>query len=91
VDGPEHPDWSEADRTLLRAVDELHDAHTLSAATWEALAERHSTPQLLELLTLVGTYGTVAGILNACRVPLDGWLAEADPAGAAGSAGSAGA
>ncbi|MGW3231392.1 MBL fold metallo-hydrolase [Kitasatospora sp. NPDC001095] len=73
-DGPEHPDWSEADRTLLRAVDELHDGHALAPDTWRALVERHSEARVLELLALVGTYATIAGILNSCRVPLDGWL-----------------
>ncbi|MGK4578636.1 MBL fold metallo-hydrolase [Kitasatospora sp. HPMI-4] len=81
-DGPDHPDWNEADRVLLRAVDELCEVHTLSPATWQELTTRHSTPQLLELLALVGTYVLVAGILNSCRVPLDGWLAEAEAVGA---------
>ncbi|MEU3569806.1 MBL fold metallo-hydrolase [Kitasatospora sp. NPDC036755] len=76
-EGSEHPDWSEPDRTLLRAVDELHDGHALAPDTWRALVERHSEAQVLELLALVGTYGTIAGILNTCRVPLDGWLAGA--------------
>ncbi|MFI2610715.1 carboxymuconolactone decarboxylase family protein [Kitasatospora sp. NPDC018619] len=76
-EGPEHPDWSEADRTRLRAVDELHDGHALAPDTWQALVERYSEAQVLELLALVGTYGTIAGILNSCRVPLEGWLAGA--------------
>ncbi|MBD0670172.1 hypothetical protein BU198_05455 [Streptomyces sp. CBMA156] len=74
-DGPEHPDWTEADRTLLRAVDELHDGHALAPDTWQSLVERHSEAQVLELLALVGTYGTIAGILNSCGVPVDAWLA----------------
>ncbi|MFG2909884.1 MBL fold metallo-hydrolase [Kitasatospora sp. NPDC048286] len=77
-DGPEHPDWSEVDRALLRAVDELHDGHALAPDTWQALIERHSEAQVLELMALVGTYGMVAGILNSCRVPLDDWLAGAE-------------
>ncbi|MET8539552.1 MBL fold metallo-hydrolase [Kitasatospora sp. NPDC004799] len=89
-DGPDHPDWSEEDRTLLRAVDELHDGHVLTDATWQALADRRSAPQLLELLALVGIYGMVAGILNTCRVPLDDWLAGASEAGGTGGASGAG-
>ncbi|MER7849127.1 MBL fold metallo-hydrolase [Kitasatospora sp. NPDC096077] len=76
-EGPGHPDWDADDRALLRAVDELHDGHRLSSASWRALLERHSEAQLLELLALVGTYRTVAGILNTCRVPIDDWLAGA--------------
>ncbi|WP_274910648.1 MBL fold metallo-hydrolase [Streptomyces sp. WZ-12] len=77
--GPDTADWNEADRALLRAVDELCDKRSLSTATWQTLAARYSAPQLLELLALIGTYTLVAGILNSCRVPLDTWLA--DPAG----------
>ncbi|MBO1414942.1 MBL fold metallo-hydrolase [Streptomyces sp. FH025] len=75
--GPDHPDWAEDDRTLLRAVDELHDGNALSTRTWQALVARHREPQVLELLALVGTYRMVAGILNSCRVPVDPWLVEA--------------
>ncbi|MBV2152447.1 MBL fold metallo-hydrolase [Kitasatospora sp. SUK 42] len=75
--GPDHPGWNEDDRTLLRAVDELHDAHALSTGTWQALVARHREPQVLELLALVGTYRMIAGILNSCRVPIDPWLAGA--------------
>ncbi|MEV7600186.1 hypothetical protein AB0O91_22705 [Kitasatospora sp. NPDC089797] len=34
-------------------------------------------PELLIALALVGTYRTVAGILNTCRVPIDDWLTAA--------------
>ncbi|MFE7117915.1 MBL fold metallo-hydrolase [Streptomyces sp. NPDC057654] len=74
--GPDGSGWDEADRTLLRAVDELYEAHALSSATWRRLAAHHSTAQLLELLALVGTYAMIAGILKSCRVPLDAWLTE---------------
>lgn len=77
-EGPDHPDWTDADRTLLRAVDELRDGHALAPATWQALSDRYSVPQLLELLALVGIYGMVAGILNTCQVPLESWLTEAE-------------
>ncbi|MFE7662359.1 MBL fold metallo-hydrolase [Streptomyces celluloflavus] len=74
-DGPDSPGFDGADRALLRAVDELCEGHALSSATWQELATHHSTPQLLELLALIGTYTLIAGILNSCRVPLDEWLA----------------
>ncbi|MDT3398334.1 carboxymuconolactone decarboxylase family protein [Streptomyces sp. B1866] len=65
--------WSEDDAALLTAVDELHDQATLTDATWAKLAGRYDEAQLLELLVLVGTYRALAGMLNACRVPLDDW------------------
>ncbi|MFD9907000.1 MBL fold metallo-hydrolase [Streptomyces sp. NPDC059063] len=75
--------WGEADRSLLRAVDELYEGHALTAATWRRLAARYSTAQMLELLALVGTYTMIAGILKSCRVPLDDWLVAPAVAGAA--------
>ncbi|MEV7359179.1 MBL fold metallo-hydrolase [Kitasatospora sp. NPDC091276] len=79
--GPDAPGWSEGDRALLRAVDELCGDHALSPATWRELAARHSTPQLLELLALVGAYALVVGIVNSCGVPLDDWLTPPVAAG----------
>ncbi|MFD5463498.1 hypothetical protein ACFWIQ_11850 [Kitasatospora sp. NPDC127059] len=49
----------------------------LSSATWRSLTERHPEAEVPELLILVGTYTTVAGILNSCRVPIDDWLPRA--------------
>ncbi|MFE0174026.1 MBL fold metallo-hydrolase [Streptomyces sp. NPDC059002] len=83
--GPDGLGWGEADRALLRAVDELYEDHTLSAATWQRLAARYSTAQMLELLALVGVYTMIAGILRSCRVPLDDWLTEPAAAGTVGT------
>ncbi|MEU9322016.1 MBL fold metallo-hydrolase [Streptomyces sp. NPDC048295] len=69
-------DWSDADRALLRAVDELIADQIISEITWQGLADHYSTSQLIELLALVGTYTTIAGILKTCRVQLDDWLFE---------------
>ncbi|MEU3712151.1 MBL fold metallo-hydrolase [Streptomyces catenulae] len=69
-------DWSDADRALLRAVDELVADQIVSAITWQGLAAHYSTAQLIELLALVGTYTTIAGILKTCRVQLDDWVTE---------------
>ncbi|MGC0422702.1 MBL fold metallo-hydrolase [Embleya sp. AB8] len=84
LDGPDDPGWHEADRALLRAVDELCDDHVLSPATRRELAVHHSTPRLLELLALVGAYALIAGILNTCEVPLDDWLTPSTQAGTTG-------
>ena len=35
--GPDHPAWSDFDRALLRAADELHDDSCISDATWAEL------------------------------------------------------
>lgn len=63
--------WSEADRTLLVAVDELHDDQCITDQTWAALAQRWSDPQLLDLVFTVGQYTLVSMALNSAGVPLD--------------------
>jgi len=78
-----HPDWSDADRTLLRAVDELVADQILSPLTWQRLADHYSTAQLIEVLALVGAYTMIAGILKTCRVQLDDWLFESETGTAA--------
>jgi 4-carboxymuconolactone decarboxylase len=63
--------WSEADRTLLVAVDELHDDQCITEQTWSALAQRWSDQQLLDLIFTVGQYTLVSMALNSVGVPLD--------------------
>lgn len=51
---------SVADRELIDAADELVREHCLSDASWQALAQRYSTVQLMEVVGLVGCYTTMA-------------------------------
>ncbi|MCB2075854.1 MAG: carboxymuconolactone decarboxylase family protein [Novosphingobium sp.] len=66
-EGPEAGDWNERDRSLLRAVDELHDTSMISDEVWSALAEHLDERQLLELPVLVGHYHMTAFLQNAIR------------------------
>ena len=63
--------WSDPDRTLLVAVDELHDDQCISSQTWTALAERWSEQQLLDLVFTVGQYTLVSMALNSLGVQRD--------------------
>src|SRR5439155_8518485 len=45
--------WSEEERLLIRLVDELHEAATISDELWEGLAAAFSVEQILELIALV--------------------------------------
>ncbi len=67
--GPGAEGWAPFDATLLTAADELHAEHTLSDATWAALAERYDERQLVEVPMVVGHYHLVAFTLNALGVP----------------------
>jgi 4-carboxymuconolactone decarboxylase len=60
--------WAPDDALLVRLADELHETRDVSDDVWHGLSRRWSRAQLLELVTLAGFYGMVAGFLNAARV-----------------------
>lgn len=69
-EGPaDAPSWNEQERTVIAAVDELHDTSTISAATWSAMAALWQPQQLLEIVVLVGHYHLVAFFMNATGAP----------------------
>jgi 4-carboxymuconolactone decarboxylase len=76
--GPDWEAWSEQDRLLLRAADELGRSHFMSDPTWHALAQRFSERQLMDVVFVVGHYTQVCMILNTFGVQLDAIL-RADP------------
>ena len=63
--------WSGHDAAVLRATGELVRDHTLSQATWDALAETYDDAALIEFTMLAGHYVMLAGLLNAARVAGD--------------------
>src|SRR5437870_282349 len=52
--------WSARDGLLIRLVDELHDAASVSDELWSELARHWTEPQLLELLLIAGWYHAIA-------------------------------
>jgi len=66
--GPEARGWDAFDRTLLTAVDELHDDACIADATWSALSARYDERQVIEVPMLVGQYHMVAFALNSLGV-----------------------
>jgi len=69
--GPSHPAWSDEDRSLLRAADELHRDQQLSDASWAALRARLTDAQLVELPFIVGNYTMLSMLANATGVPVE--------------------
>jgi alkylhydroperoxidase family enzyme len=63
--------WSERQRLLLRAADELHAERMISASTWDELRPRLSDVELIELCMLVGHYEMLAMTLNSLGVVPD--------------------
>jgi 4-carboxymuconolactone decarboxylase len=66
--GPDAAGWNDDDAALLRAVDELQDDHCIGDQTWNALAARYGTEQLIEIPMLSGHYAMLAGVLNSLGV-----------------------
>jgi len=59
--------WSELDRALLDATDELHGDAFVSDATWDRLGEL-GTEQRIDLIFAVGQYNLVSMALNTLGV-----------------------
>ena len=78
--GPDDPGWSDADRALLRAIDDLHADQCISDATWQALGDDAGLDQRgkMDLVFTVGHYTMVAMMLRSFGVQLDDGL-EPDP------------
>jgi 4-carboxymuconolactone decarboxylase len=71
VDAAMVHEWTDADRAVLRVVDEVTFSADVSDAGWAGLDGVLEPPQRLELLALVGFYRMLAGILNGARVVVD--------------------
>ena len=71
MEGPDAEGWDPFDSTLLRAVDELYTAAFITDETWNALAERYDTHQLMDLVYTVGFYNMISMALNTFGVQLE--------------------
>jgi alkylhydroperoxidase family enzyme len=78
AEGPDAPGWSDHDAAILRAVDELHDAATISDATWATLCERYDDQQCMDLVFAIGQYHLVSFALNAFGVERDDGLSDTE-------------
>lgn len=59
------------DIILISAAEELVQDQHISDDTWQALSERYSQQQLMEVVALVGTYLTMAMITRNYEIPLE--------------------
>ncbi len=66
--GAEAPGWTEHERALLRATDQLHRDAFIHDATWAKLAETYSTQQLMDVVFTVGEYNLVSMALRTFGV-----------------------
>ena len=69
--GPNAPDWSEADKALLQAADELHHDQFITDPTWAVLKGSFTDKQCMDVVFTVGQYTQVSMMLNSFGVQLD--------------------
>jgi 4-carboxymuconolactone decarboxylase len=69
--GPSSKGWSEADRALLLAADQLHAAQQIRNEVWAQLAARYSEAQLVEIPFVVGQYTMLSMVANSTGVALE--------------------
>ena len=72
--GPNARGWSEADKLLLQATDELRKDAFITDATWNGLCQHFDTRQLMDVVFAVGQYNLVSMALNTLGVQLDDGL-----------------
>jgi AhpD family alkylhydroperoxidase len=70
-DGHTAPGWTQRERLLLRAADELHNERVMSDVLWSELRPLLNDVELIELCMLVGQYEMLAMTLNTLRVEPD--------------------
>jgi 4-carboxymuconolactone decarboxylase len=68
--GPDADGWSEIDRAMLRATDELTGNHHISDATWAALGGLGDKGRM-DLVFTVGQYTQVSMMLNSFGVQVE--------------------
>ena len=61
--------WSDAERALLRAADELAIDCDITDASWDVLARHYDQPALVEILFVVGQYTMLSMVANAAGIP----------------------
>lgn len=76
--GPTAAGWSEAERALLSASDELHAEQFVRPATWAALGRHFTDKQRMDVVFTTGHYTQTCMILNTFGVQPEAGV-EVDP------------
>jgi alkylhydroperoxidase family enzyme len=66
--GPDHPEWTREEAAVLRSMDELNDHSRIADPTWKVLAGMYDNRQLIELITLAGSYHVMAYLMGAIGI-----------------------
>lgn len=65
------PVWSDRERSLLAAADELHSDQFVSDRTWNSLRQHYTEMQCMDIVFTVGQYTLVSMFLNSFGVQLE--------------------
>ncbi|MET0239765.1 MAG: carboxymuconolactone decarboxylase family protein [Sphingobium sp.] len=63
--------WTDHERAILTACEELRQDVFVSDATWATLSESFDDTQMVELLVLIGQFTSVAYLQNSLRLRLE--------------------
>jgi 4-carboxymuconolactone decarboxylase len=70
--GSQADGWTDHERAIMKAVEELHADYAIADDTWAELAKTWSNKQLAEFPVLVGSYTMTAMMQNSLRYRLEG-------------------
>jgi alkylhydroperoxidase family enzyme len=71
VAGPDAPGWSELEKAILRAADELLEDARVADGSWSVLASELDEREVMDVVFTVGAYDILAMALKSFDVPLD--------------------
>ena len=74
--GANHPYFTEFERVIIRATEELVEQKRVGDHSWRALSAEWNTQQLLDFLFTVGCYVLVAGVMRSTGVEREPELLE---------------
>jgi alkylhydroperoxidase family enzyme len=66
--GPDHAAWSPEEAAVIRSMDELHVHSRIADQTWKILTCMYDNRQLIELITLAGSYHVMAYMMGAIGI-----------------------
>ena len=69
--GPSADGWTDRERALLRAIDELSESRDISDDTWAELRTQLSENECIELVMLSGQYESLATTIATLRIQTD--------------------
>ncbi|MBY8855671.1 carboxymuconolactone decarboxylase family protein [Nocardia sp. CA2R105] len=70
-EGPEAPGWSDKERALLTAVDQLVRTRDIDEAAWSALSTHYDEQRLIEIVLLTNQYEGLASTITTLRIQTD--------------------